>query len=84
MKALTDWSALAIQSQPSHPFRRVLMIVYAAKSGDEVLMRTNLEKLNSFAPDFIPSLFGGESRPLRQPAHMKRLLDGLRDAGLGP
>ena len=84
MKALHDWSALAIQSQPSHPFRRVLMIVYAAQSGDEALMRTNLEKLNSFAPDFIPSLFSGESRPLRQPAHMKMLLDGLRSAGLGP
>ena len=84
MKALHDWSALAIQSQPSHPFRRVLMIVYAAQSGDEALMRTNLEKLDSFAPDFIPSLFSGESRPLRQPAHMKMLLDGLRSAGLGP
>ena len=84
MKSLHDWSALAIQSQPSHPFRRVLMIVYAAQSGDEALMRTNLEKLNSFAPDFIPSLFSGESRPLRQPAHMKMLLDGLRSAGLGP
>ena len=82
MKALYDWSALAIQSQPSHPFRRVLMIAYAAQAGDESLLHSNIEKLQSFAPDFIPSLFSGESLPLRRPQDMQALLGILRTAGL--
>lgn len=82
MKALHDWSALAIQSQPSHPFRRVLMIAYAAQAGDEALLHSNIEKLQSFAPDFIPSLFSGDSRPLRRPGDMEALLGILRKAGL--
>ena len=82
MKALYDWSALAIQSQPSHPFRRVLMIAYAAQAGDESLLHSNIEKLQSFAPDFIPSLFSGESQPLRRPEDMQALLKILRTAGL--
>ncbi len=83
MHALHDWSALAIQSQPYHPLRRVLMIAYAAQAGDEALLRANLEKLQGFAPDFIASLFSGENQPLRRPEHMKMLLDSLRKAGLG-
>ena len=83
LQALHDWSALAIQSQPSHPFRRVLMIAYAAQSGDAALVRSNIEKLQSFAPDFIPSLFSGESVPLRRPQDMQALLGILRTAGLG-
>jgi tetratricopeptide (TPR) repeat protein len=82
MKALYDWSALAIQSQPSHPFRRVLMIAYAAHAGDEPLLHSNIEKLQSFAPDFIPSLFSGETQPLRRPGDMQALLEILRKAGL--
>ena len=82
MKALHDWSALAIQSQPSHPFRRVLMIAYAAQAGDEALLHSNIERLQSFAPDFIPSLFSGDSRPLRRPEDMEALLGILRKAGL--
>jgi len=83
MKALHDWSALAIQGQPYHPLRRVLMIAYAAETGDASLLKTNLEKLQGFAPEFIPSLFSGEIRPLSKPEHMKMLLDSLRKAGLG-
>jgi hypothetical protein len=82
LKALHDWSALAIQSQPSHPFRRVLMIAYAAQSGDEALLHSNIEKLQSFAPDFIPSLFSGETVPFRRPQDMEALLAILRKAGL--
>ncbi len=80
IKALHDWAALAIQSQPSHPFRRVLMIAYAAQVGDEALLHANIEKLQTFAPDFIPSLFRGESRPLRRPQDMESLLAILRKA----
>ena len=82
MRALYEWTALAIQRQPFHPLRRVLMIVYAANAGDQTLLRENLEKLQGFAPDFIPSLFRGETQPFRKPEHMKLLLDGLRKAGL--
>ncbi len=82
LEALHDWSAIAIQSQPSHPFRRVLMIAYAAQSGDEALLHSNVEKLQSFAPDFIPSLFRGENTPLRRPQDMESLLGILRKAGL--
>jgi hypothetical protein len=62
--------------------RRVLMIAYAAEAGDSVLLRTHLEKLASIAPDFMPSLFRGEFKLFHKPAHMKRLLDILRKAGL--
>lgn len=81
LRALHDWSALAIQSQPSHPFRRVLMIAYAAQAGDDALLRANVEKLQSFAPDFIPSLFRGDTVPLRRPRDMQALLEVLRKAG---
>ena len=83
-RALHDWAALAIRSQPFHPLRRVLMIVYAADAGDEALMRANFDKLQGFAPEFIPSLFRNETPPFRNPAHMKMLLESLRRAGLGP
>ena len=58
------------------------MIAYAAEVGDERLLRTHLDKLNSFAPDFIPSIFRGEKRPFPKDEHMDILLDGLRKAGL--
>jgi adenylate cyclase len=82
MQGLHDWAALAIQAQPSHPFRRVLMIVYAAYAGEDLLLRANLARLEGFAPNYIPGLFSGEIRPLRRPEHMKLLLESLRGAGL--
>ena len=82
LKALHEWSALAIQSQPSHPFRRVLMIAYAAQARDQSLLHSNIEKLQSFAPDFIPSLFSGDTVPLRRAQDMEALLEILRKAGL--
>jgi class 3 adenylate cyclase len=80
---LREAAELAIQSQPSAPIRRVLMIAYAAEVGDTPLLRTHLEKLQSVAPDFIPSLFRGDYRPFHRPEHMAMLLDSLRKAGLG-
>lgn len=59
------------------------MIAYAAEMGDAPLLRTHLEKLESVAPDFIPSLFRGDYRPFHRPDHMAMLLDNLRTAGLG-
>jgi len=79
---LREWAELAIQSHPTAPIRRVLMIVYAAEVGDTQLLHTHLERLQSFAPDFIPSLIRGDFRPLYTPEHVTMLLDGLRKAGL--
>jgi adenylate cyclase len=81
--ALHKWAELAIQSHGSAPIRRVLMILYAAKAGDAVLLRTHLDRLNEIAPDFVPSMFRGDYRPLHRPEHMQMLLDSLRTAGLG-
>ena len=79
---LQEWAELAIQSHPSAPIRRVLMIAYAAEVGDTELLRAQLEALQRFAPDFVPSLFRGDYRPFRKPEHMAMLLDSLRKAGL--
>jgi hypothetical protein len=46
------------------------------------LLRTHLEKLQSVAPDLIPSLFRGDYRPFHRPGHMTMLLDSLRKAAL--
>ena len=80
---LRHWAELAIQSHPTAPIRRVLMIAYAAESGDTALLRTHLEKLQSVAPDFIPSLLRGDYRPFHRPEHMQMLLGSLRKAGVG-
>ncbi len=80
---LREWAELAIQSAPTAPIRRVLMIAYAGAVGDTPLLRTHLDKLHSVAPDFIPSLFRGDYRPFHRPEHMAMLLDSLRKAGLG-
>ncbi len=45
-------------------------------------MKTHLDELTRFAPNFIDRLFGGENWLFQQPEHMEMLLDGLRKAGL--
>jgi adenylate cyclase len=77
-----DWAHKAIQRLPVAPIRRALMIAYAAEIGDETLLRTHLDDLNNFAPDFVASLFRGENRCFAKDEHMNMLLDGLRKAGL--
>jgi len=81
-QALHDWADLAIQAQATHPIRRVLMIAFAAEVGDAPLMRKHLGRLQAVAPDFIPSLFRGDYRPLHRPEQMQLLLDSLRKAGV--
>jgi hypothetical protein len=81
---LRHWAELAVQSHPTAPVRRVLMIAYAAEIGDTELLRAHLEALQRVAPDFIPSLFRGDYRPFRKPEHMTMLLDSLRKAGFAP
>ncbi|MCY7308382.1 MAG: tetratricopeptide repeat protein [Rhodoferax sp.] len=81
-QALHDWADLAIQAQASHPMRRVLMIAFAAETGDQPLLQKHLGRLRAVAPDFIPNLFRGEYRALHRPQHMAELLDSLRKGGL--
>jgi TolB-like protein len=78
-----DWAQKAIQANPVAPIRRALMIAYAADVGDDELLKTHIDALNSFAPDFVASLFRGENRAFAKDDHMALLLDGLRKAGLG-
>ena len=82
LQVLHDQAALAIQSQPNQPMRRVLMISYATQAGDAALLRTQMEKLRSLAPDFVAGLFRGDFRFFHRPEHMQMLLDSLRKAGL--
>ena len=82
LNGLREFAERAIQSGPNAPIRRVLMIVYAAEVGDAPLLRTHLDKLQSIAPDFIPSVFRGDLRPFHRTEHMKMLLESLRKAGL--
>ena len=81
-EALRRWAELAIQSQPTAPMRRVLMIVYAVEEGDQALGRAHAAELNGFTPDFVPSLFRDDYRMFDRPEHMARLLDSLRKAGM--
>jgi adenylate cyclase len=77
-----EWAELAIQSHPAAPVRRMLLIAYAAETGDTGLLRTHLEKLRSVAPDFVPSVLRGDYRPFHRPEHLALLLDSLRKVGL--
>ena len=80
-QGLHDWADLAIQAQATHPMRRVLMIAFAGEVSDAPLLSKHLGRLQSVAPDFIPSLFRGDYRALHRPEHMAMLLESLRKAG---
>ena len=84
LEALRKWAELAVQSQPTAPIRRVLMIAYAAESGDAELLALHRDKLTSMAPDFVSSLFRGDLSPFYDAGHMATLLASLRKAGLAP
>jgi adenylate cyclase len=77
----THWAELSIQSEPSAPFRRTIMIASSAQNGDTERAARELATLNGFAPEFIPSLFRGEVGVFRRPDDVAHLLEGLRLAG---
>jgi adenylate cyclase len=72
------WAELAIQSLPRAPIRRALMIACSARAGDLEKAAQERAILDSFAPDFIASLFRGENRVFTRPEDMEHLLEGLR------
>jgi TolB-like protein len=72
------WAELAIQSQPAAPIRRSIMIACCARAGDLAKAAQERTALDSFAPDFIPSLFRGDNPVFARPEDMEHLLEGLR------
>ena len=77
------WAELAIQSQPTAPIRRSLMIACAARAGDMERSTRERAVLDGFAPSFIASLFRGENQVFKREEDMEHLLEGLRMAGCG-
>lgn len=81
-KQFRHWAEKAILAEPEAPFRRVLMIAYAAEVGDQTLLAEHLDHLNKFAPRFLPRLFSGELDAFKVPQHREKILNALRKAGL--
>ena len=73
---------MAIQGRPVAPTRRALVIAHGGEIGDENLVKTHLDALNSFSPTFIGSLFSGETWLFSRQEGDDKLLAGLRKAGL--
>jgi TolB-like protein len=81
-KETEKWAKLAIQMHPRAPIRRALMIACCAFNGDLDEARKHAEYLESFAPNFIPSVLRGNITLYSNPAHKALLVEGLRKAGL--
>ncbi len=77
-----EWGRLAIQMHPRAPIRRALMIACCVQSGELEEAREHLEFLESFSPDFLPSVLRGDLSLYKMPEHNALLVEGLRQAGL--
>ena len=75
------WAEHAIQTEPAVPLRRALMIACCAQTGDLARAARERATLDSFAPDFVPSLLRGDFRVFARQDDMTLLLDSLRLAG---
>jgi len=82
-EATEKWVKVAIQLHPRAPIRRALMIACCIHKGDTVKAKEHLSFLDSFAPDFVPSILRGELTLYRLPEHNNLLVDGLRKAQSG-
>jgi TolB-like protein len=76
-----EWAKLAIQMHPRAPIRQALMIACCVQNGDLEEAGEHAEYLQSFSPEFIPSVLRGELTLYRMPAHNALLVDSLRKAG---
>ena len=72
------WAELAMQSAPTGPIRRAVMIACLGRSGDQKRAAQERAVLDSFAPDFIRSLFRGENQVFARTDDMEHLLTGLK------
>ena len=77
------WGRLAIQMHSTAPIRRALVIAACAFIGDHDEAAKQVQRLNEFAPEFIPSLLKGDLALYQKPDDNELLLQGLREAGLG-
>jgi adenylate cyclase len=76
------WATKAIQAHPRAPIRRALMIACCVHDGDMDAAVRHVDFLDSFAPDFIPSVLRGDITLFKLPEHNMLLAEGLRDATL--
>ncbi len=77
-----EWGTLAIQMHPRAPIRRALMIACCAFNGDLEEAKEHAKFLDSFSPDFIPSVLRGDLTLYKLPEHNALLVEGLRKAGM--
>ncbi len=75
------WAKLAIQMHPRAPIRRALMIACCVHNRNLKEAREHVDFLESFAPDFLPSLMRGDITLYSNPDHDALLVEGLRKAG---
>jgi tetratricopeptide (TPR) repeat protein len=76
------WCESGIQVSHRAPIRRALMIACRAQAGELARAQAEIAVLNSFAPDFLSSVFRGENPVFIRRQDMEHLLAGLRLAGL--
>ena len=69
---------------PRAPIRRALMIACCAFNDDLDEAAKHADYLESFAPDFIPSVLRDDITLYSNPEHKASLVEGLRKAGLVP
>jgi TolB-like protein len=81
-KETEKWAKRAVQMHPRAPIRRALMIACCVHNGDLKEAREHADFLESFAPDFTPSLLRGEITLYSDPEHNALLVEGLRKAGI--
>jgi hypothetical protein len=77
------WCEAGIQVSHRAPIRRALMIACSAVAGDLGRAQAEIAVLNSFAPNFIGSLFSGQNPVFIRREEMEHPLNALRLAGLG-
>ncbi len=75
------WGLLAVQMGPKAPIRRALMIACCAYTDDPAGAARHAQELETFAPDFIPSILSGAMTLYKMPEHNTLLVEGLRKAG---
>ena len=71
------WAEKAIEASPYAPIRRALMIAYAMEENDKELAEKHYAELNSFAPNFIPSVLNGKNILFADDEHRQRVNNGL-------
>jgi len=75
------WGLLAVQLTAKAPIRRALMIASCIYTGDPEGAAHHARELETFAPDFIPSILSGAMTLYKMPEHNILLIEGLRKAG---